>query len=76
MGQDPRGFRFLHHLDLLVDQMNQNSSFVQFLKSDPQALTSDSGSFSPAAYGLLKDHGDLCFTQHLPLTGSHVSKQI
>ncbi|MEP5760507.1 MAG: hypothetical protein ABJ327_14580, partial [Litoreibacter sp.] len=32
----------LRHLDLLIDKMNQKSSFVQILKSVQQGLTSDS----------------------------------
>ncbi|MEP5762862.1 MAG: hypothetical protein ABJ327_26785, partial [Litoreibacter sp.] len=31
----------LRHLDLLIDKMNQKSSFVQILKSVQQGLTSD-----------------------------------
>jgi len=31
----------LRHLDLLIDKMNQKSSFIQILRSVPQVLTSD-----------------------------------
>ena len=31
----------LHHLDLLIDKMNQKSSVIQILKSVQRVLTSD-----------------------------------
>ena len=37
-----RCLRFLRHLDLLIDKMNQKSSAIQILKSVPRVLTSDS----------------------------------
>ena len=34
-------FMFLHHLDLLIDKMNQKSAVVQNVISVPKALTLD-----------------------------------